>query len=87
LQQRTPAKAARRLAHESAGGYQTEVKVKAPFDCPKKTVRVLGKEHKAVAYKPQFAIGLICVDEREQQRVHARLSRMFPSKDVKVLVI
>jgi len=53
----------------------------------RRTVTVRGKEYKDVAYKPQFALGVLCSDEAEQKRLHRKLTRNLPGKDVKVLVI
>lgn len=61
--------------------------MKAPFDCQPKKVAVLGKTYRETKYKPQFAIGLVCLDERDQQRLYRRLSRLLPGREIKVLVI
>lgn len=53
----------------------------------RRTVRALGKDYQAVGYKPQFALGIICRDESEQQDLHRRISQLLPGKEVKVLVI
>ena len=53
--------------------------------CP--TAVALGKVHKGIAYRPQFALGLHCSDASEQAAIHAALSRLYPDKEVKVLVI
>jgi hypothetical protein len=50
-------------------------------------VRVGRKEYRDVAYKAQFALGIICADEPEQQRLHRQLSQTLPGHEVKVLVI
>jgi len=49
--------------------------------------RVLGKEYTDLPYKPQFALGLLCLDEEEQRKLHRILRRTLPGKDIKVLVI
>ena len=53
----------------------------------RRTARVLSKDYQAVGYKPQFALGILCRDEDEQQDLHKRLTRLMPGKEVKVLVI
>jgi len=53
----------------------------------RRAVRALGKDYQAVGYKPQFALGILCRDEAEQQDLHRRLSKLLPGKEVKVLVI
>lgn len=50
-------------------------------------VNVLGREYRDVAYTPKFALGIVCADESDQQRVFRRLQRIMPGKDIKVLVI
>lgn len=50
-------------------------------------VTVLGRDYRELPYVPQFGLGIICRDQREQQRMHRRLARLFPTHDVKVLVI
>jgi len=50
-------------------------------------VKALGKEYRDLPYKPQFGLGIVCRDEAEQRRMYSRLVRMFPGRDVKVLVI
>lgn len=54
---------------------------------PRRTVTVLGKPYQARAYHPQFALGIMCQSEPEQIRLHRRLSRILPGREVKVLVI
>lgn len=54
---------------------------------PRRTVRVLGKEYRDIAYVPQFALGIPCSDEREQQAIHRKLTKVLPGKEIKVLVI
>jgi hypothetical protein len=54
---------------------------------PRRTVRVLSREYKETGYRPEFALGLKCKDEREQLRLHRRLRRLLPGVDIKVLVI
>ena len=50
-------------------------------------VTVLGREYRDVAYTPKFALGIVCADEGDQQRLYGRLRRIIPGKDIKVLVI
>ena len=46
-----------------------------------------GRTFKDVAYRPQFALGILCRDEVHQQELHAAVSARFPELDVRVLVI
>jgi len=50
-------------------------------------VRVAGREFRDVAYKPQFAIGIVCRDEADQQKIFQRVGRFAAGRDVKVLVL
>lgn len=50
-------------------------------------VRVLGKEFRDEGYRPQFAIGIVCRDEQDQQNLFQRVGRIASGRDVKVLVI
>jgi len=50
-------------------------------------VRVLGKDYKDEGYQPQFAIGIVCRDEADQQKIFQRVGRIAPGRDVKVLVL
>jgi hypothetical protein len=50
-------------------------------------VQVRGKEYRDVQYTPQFALGIICRDEQDQQALHVRLRPITAGRDVKVLVI
>lgn len=54
---------------------------------PRRTVHVLGREYRDVAYTPKFALGIICTDEAEQTRLYDKLAKAAPGKEVKVLVI
>jgi len=54
---------------------------------PRRTVTVLGKQYQGLAYRPKFALGILCRDEAEQQDLHARLTKLLPGREVKVLVI
>ena len=47
----------------------------------------LGKTFLGSTYRPQFALGIPCAGEREQQALFARLGRELPGHDIKVLVI
>lgn len=53
----------------------------------RRRVMRLGREYLDVAYTPKFALGLLCADERDQQRCFRRLSRLLPNREIKVLVI
>jgi len=53
----------------------------------RRTVRVLDKDYKDLPYKPQFALGILCLDEEEQIKLHRKLRRLLPGKEVKVLAI
>lgn len=48
---------------------------------------VLGKTYRDLPYKPQFGLGIVCRDEADQRRIYARLLKLFPGRDVRVLVI
>lgn len=50
-------------------------------------VKVLGREFRDAQYKPQFALGIVCHDEADQQRLFRRVQKHAPGRDVKVLVI
>lgn len=50
-------------------------------------VKVLGKPYQDAAYRPQFAIGIVCRDEADQQRLFRRVGRVARGRDLKVLVI
>lgn len=50
-------------------------------------VKVLGKEYRDAGYRPQFALGIVCHDEQDQQSLFQRLTRLTKGRDVKVLVI
>jgi hypothetical protein len=50
-------------------------------------VNALGRTYRDVAYRPQFAIGILCKDEADQIRLHHRLLRHVGKRDLKVLVI
>ena len=52
-----------------------------------RTAQVLGKEYRDVAYRPQFALGIHCSDETDQQQLFSQLSTRYPQHDIKVLVI
>ena len=73
-----------------------EKKVSAPLSISRRTKRraeqirrakVNGREYRDAAYKPQFALGIICRDERDQQHLFSRARRFAPGRDVKVLVL
>ena len=53
----------------------------------RRKVTVIGKEFKDVKYRPQFALGILCESEQEQCALFARLGKVLPGKEVKVLVI
>lgn len=44
-------------------------------------------ERAEAVYRPQFAIGIVCRDEADQQRIFRRAGRFARGRDVKVLVI
>lgn len=46
-----------------------------------------GRVHKAAVYRPQYALGILCESEAEQQSLHARLSGLIAGREIKVLVI
>ena len=50
-------------------------------------MNALGRTYRDVAYRPQFAIGILCKDEADQIRLHHRLLRHVGKRDLKVLVI
>lgn len=57
---------------------------------PRQSIRraaVLGKEYRDVAYTPQFALGILCANEADQQKCFRQLSRQLPGREIKVLVI
>lgn len=60
---------------------------RAPRRSSRRAVNVLGKSYLAAAYRPQFALGILCGDEGEQRALFDRLGREFPSHEIKVLVI
>jgi len=68
--------------------------VTAPFSLPKsgrrqprRRVKVLGREYAETVYQPSYALGIACADEAEQRATFARLSKMLPNREIKVLVI
>lgn len=67
------------------------MEVTSPSSCRKRTRRrtfnAAGRTYKDTAYRPQFALGIMCKDEAHQVNLHARLSRRFPGLDLRVLVI
>jgi hypothetical protein len=50
-------------------------------------VSVLGKTYTEAAYRPQYAIGIVCHDEADQQQLFRRVGRVARGRDLKVLVI
>ena len=88
-----PAKAARRRgAWICAGLYRNGGRVSAPSLSktgrnPRRSVRALGRVFTAENYKPQFALGIVCSDEADQRSLHAQLSGVLPTREVRVLVI
>lgn len=54
---------------------------------PQPPRRVLGKEYRPKVYKPAFALGVFCLDETDQRRLWAKLSRSLAPRQVKVMVI
>ena len=46
-----------------------------------------GRVHKGAIYKPQFAIGILCRDEQDQQDLYRELAPRMAGREVKVLVI
>ena len=67
--------------------YQKEFVVTASFRFPRRRVRVLQKEYHSIGYKPQFAIGILCASQKDQQRLYRSLAKSLPDHEVKVLVI
>lgn len=47
----------------------------------------LGKTYHDAAYRPQFALGIVCRNERDQQQLFKRIGRIAAGRDVKVLVL
>ena len=47
----------------------------------------LGKSFAGATYRPQFALGILCADERDQAELHGRLCGLLASREIKVLVI
>lgn len=54
---------------------------------PRRAVTVLGKKFMEENYRPAYAVGILCDDERDQRSVHGKIVRALPGKEVKVLVI
>ena len=47
----------------------------------------LGKIFKGITYQPQYALGILCADERDQAKLHTALRRSLTGREIKVLVI
>jgi hypothetical protein len=50
-------------------------------------VKALGKEYRDAAYRPKFAVALMCEDEADQRSVYDRIAATFPNRETKVLVV
>jgi len=66
----------------------------APFLLHKKRPRGLrrhahacGRAYVETAYHPSYALGIVCRDESEQRKLFARLRKIVPEHEIKVLVI
>jgi hypothetical protein len=67
----------------------------APFIFPKKrlprgsrrAVNVCGRRYVEAAYQPTYALGIVCAGEPEQRLLFARLRKLLPKHDIKVLAI
>lgn len=46
-----------------------------------------GRVHKGAIYRPQFAVGIVCRDEADQQALFKKLAADLDGREVKVLVI
>ena len=54
---------------------------------PQPPRRALGTEYRPKVYKPQFALGVFCLNESDQRRLWRRLSSSLAPRQVKVMVI
>ena len=52
-----------------------------------RTARACGRTYRDVAYRRQYAIGIMCLDEQDQRLLFRRLRPIVSGRPVKVLSI
>lgn len=52
-----------------------------------RTAQASGRSYRDLGYTPQYALGIVCRDERDQISLHQQVRKLTGDRDVRVLVI